>query len=69
MDIPTLLDSCCAAIAIKFKQAQINYSKEMGLTDEQIRYMPKPMEGDEELDLQLQKEYAYAFERPVEDDE
>lgn len=34
MDIPSLLDSCCAAIAIKFKEAQIAYSKEMGYTEE-----------------------------------
>lgn len=27
------------------------------------------MEGDEELDLVLQKEYAYALQRPDEDDD
>ena len=69
MDIPSLLDSCCAAIAIKFKQAQIAYSKDMGYTEEQIKYLPKPMEGDEELDKVLQKEYAYALQRPDEDDD
>ena len=57
MDIPELFNSCCIAIAVIFKKAQIAYSKELGLKSEVV---DKPF--DQEEDLALQKEFAYIFE-------
>ena len=53
IDCPYAMDSCCAAIAIKFKVAQINYSRDMGMSDDEIRYQKRPLKGQEELDLKL----------------
>ena len=50
MDCPHVLDACCAAIAIKYKLAQIAYSREMGMSDEEIRSQKKPSAGQESLD-------------------
>ena len=56
MDIPVIFESCCRAIAVIFKKAQIAYSKELGMESE---VMNKAFPGDE--DKQLQKDYEYIF--------
>ena len=43
IDCPYAMDSCCAAIAIKFKVAQINSSRDMGMSDDEIRYQKRPL--------------------------
>lgn len=63
IDCPTCMESCMAAIAIQFKIAQINYSRDMGMSDDEIRYQRRPLPGMEELDEELQKEYAQVFSR------
>ena len=69
MDIETLYASCCSAIAIKFKKAQIDFAQELAKTQSDPRvkeelksgYLSKPYNDDFEEDERLIKEYAYIF--------
>ena len=57
MNIKVLLNSCCCAIAIIYKNAALNYAKnELGL---QSDVLIKPMKGDEDLDIKLQNNTDY----------